>query len=75
MAQLPELISDVLSCVCHCPIRTHDDLVSFVLCGARMRFKRHYPTAFGATFCFEANDAGRLHQLERSFPEMQVKNL
>ena len=59
--ELPQLVGNVLSCVGHSAIRTHNDLVRLVLVSTGMRLKRHDPTACMSSLTFESDNTRALH--------------
>src|SRR5688500_7626723 len=74
-AELPHLVSDVLTGIGDRAVRANEDLVCLVLIRTRVRFERHYPAARMFSFGLKMDNAELLHMLERLVPEMQMKDL
>src|SRR5215475_3581599 len=78
LAQLPQVIGDILARISHRAIRLDYDLIrimlSFLLSACSV-FSFHHPASLVAALVFENDRAADFEFLERMLPEMQVQNL
>jgi hypothetical protein len=71
LAQLPQLVRDVLARVGHGAVRADDDLVLVL----RVGLHREDPAAGVLAFALQADRSRRLQQLEGALPEMQPQDV